>query len=59
MGKLPSSIDSKNSYVPRYKPIGRNIGGIKGQRDGFESYAVRSLMIEPHYWILLTLSDSA
>ncbi|KFY33229.1 hypothetical protein V494_07790 [Pseudogymnoascus sp. VKM F-4513 (FW-928)] len=24
----------------RYKPISRNIGGIKGQRDGFESYAI-------------------
>ncbi|KAJ5985073.1 hypothetical protein N7499_008674 [Penicillium canescens] len=23
-----------------YKPISRNIGGIKGQRDGFESYAI-------------------
>jgi isopenicillin N synthase-like dioxygenase len=23
-----------------YKPISRNIGGIEGQRDGFESYAV-------------------
>ncbi|KKK15687.1 hypothetical protein ARAM_006617 [Aspergillus rambellii] len=23
-----------------YKPIRRNIGGIKGQRDGFESYAI-------------------
>lgn len=25
---------------PRYKPVGRNVGGIKGQRDGFESYGV-------------------
>jgi isopenicillin N synthase-like dioxygenase len=27
-----------------YKPIRRNVGGIKGQRDGFESYAVWSLL---------------
>lgn len=23
-----------------YKPLGRNRGGVKGQPDGFESYAV-------------------
>lgn len=24
----------------RYKPLGRNRGGVKGRPDGFESYAV-------------------
>lgn len=23
-----------------YKPIGRNVGGVRGNRDGFESWAV-------------------
>ena len=44
MGKNSPFWDSYCKVVqlisPRYKPVGRNVGGIKGQRDGFESYAV-------------------
>ena len=28
----------------RYKPIGRNVGGVEGNRDGFESWAVCELI---------------
>ena len=44
MGEYPIGFHSHHSrhllISSSYKPIRRNVGGIKGQRDGFESYAV-------------------
>ena len=57
---LDSSLLCPALLTPdRYKPISRNIGGIEGQRDGFESYSVRlsfslkfhrSNSIDPTQW---------
>lgn len=33
-----------DSCLTRYKPLGRNFGGIKGKLDGFETYSVCPLM---------------
>ncbi|OAQ71372.1 oxidoreductase, 2OG-Fe(II) oxygenase family [Pochonia chlamydosporia 170] len=39
--KMGHDIDKLGQYkLNGYKPIGRNVGGIKGQRDGFESYSI-------------------
>ncbi|KAE8373496.1 putative oxidoreductase [Aspergillus bertholletiae] len=39
--KMKLDVDQLSEYKTNgYKPIGRNIGGLPGHRDGFESYAV-------------------
>lgn len=40
-------------WPPRYKPLGRNKGGVEGQRDGFESYAVRTPNTAPFFYLFL------
>ncbi|RAK81734.1 putative oxidoreductase, 2OG-Fe(II) oxygenase family, partial [Aspergillus fijiensis CBS 313.89] len=41
--KMRFDVDKLGPYkLNGYKPVGRNVGGIPGQRDGFESYAISS-----------------
>ncbi|RAH50004.1 putative oxidoreductase, 2OG-Fe(II) oxygenase family [Aspergillus brunneoviolaceus CBS 621.78] len=41
--KMRFDVDKLDPYkLNGYKPVGRNAGGIPGQRDGFESYAISS-----------------
>lgn len=51
------SVPMKLTYA-RYKPIRRNLGGLPGQRDGFESYTVCTLYDSQLPWAydLVTIS---